>query len=248
MNLNSMFESPEGNKGKENEQQENIELTESTFEDDFATLEEAAGEIDELQKEWDRRREYSKLLKEKIDSLDLSEGKEQEIHQKITNWTTEVSQQIINIRENYGIEPSVAEVLTARLARMTSEVNRLEEKLDLGRKELQESLTEQVVVVKNEDFPDAIGLIVRSLQAKFGDYPITAEIVRTLSSVHYEDKDAAAELLERYAEEVRIERENSMEDMTEGEVEALNEKLNRLKYLTDMTEHELQKVESGEEN
>lgn len=244
MNLNSMFEKPEHN--QDNEQQENNEVTEGTFEEDFAALEEAADEIDKLQKEWDRRREHSKLLKERLDDSGLSAGKKEEIYQKINDWKTEVSRQIIDLRENYGFEPSPAEVLTTRLARMTSEVNRLKEKLNLGNKELQESLTEQVVVVKNEDFPDAIGLVIRSLEARFGDHPITAEIVRTLSSIDYSDKEAAAELLAKYAEEVRIERENNLEDMTEGEEKALHQKLDRLKYLTDMTEHELQKVQSGE--
>jgi len=251
MNLNSMFENPFSKKDLKKEETINDTFSqteefkekeeETTLEQDIATIEEKKQEIEKLRNDLESYKNYAFKLKEKIIGLGLSEEKKQEIYKKITNQSKEIADAINEIKEAYGIEPTEIEVLSSRFASLTTRVNQLKENLQLDRKELRHNLENFSQVTAALD-PRSM---IASLETRHGSIPIVAEIVEVLTSQSFDDQESLAELLTKYADNVKQELEDLIPYNTPGEESLALEKLERLKYLTDITELRLREAKES---
>jgi hypothetical protein len=255
MNLNSAFENPFSKKGKKEEtvndtfaQPEELEEKEGeepTLEQDVATIEEKKQEVEKLRNDLESYKNYAFQLREKILGLGLSEERKQEIYKKITNGSKEVAKSIFDIKEEYGIEPTEIEVLSSRFASLITKVDQLRENLQLKRKALQQDLKKFSQVVRSgSEYYDPY-TIADSLKANYDDISVVSELIRSLVSHSIGDTESLADLLEKYAKEVAQERNELVPYEAPGEEALALEKLERLEYLTDITEFRLREAKEN---
>lgn len=247
MNFNPMFENPFSKKNEADEtlndtftQPEEFEKKEeeTTIDQDIATIEEKKQEIEKLRNELESYKNNAFQLREKILGLGLTDAKKRDLYQKITDRSKEIAAAIREIKDEYGIEPTEIEVLSSRFANLTSKVDQLKENLQLKRKALQKDLKKFALRVR-EHGPHGI---TQSLEAGYGDIPTVAEITKAISSKGVSDREAVAETLNKYAEEVEKEIKDLVTYESPGEEQAALEKLDRLSYLADVTEMSLREA------
>ncbi len=98
-------------------------------------LEEKKNEISQLEEE---RLEYYNQVKDfedKMISFGISKDQREKIRQQISTEGGEISQKIIDIRNEYGIEPTPVEILSNRMLMMMIEKERVSKKLQIAKKD-----------------------------------------------------------------------------------------------------------------
>jgi|GEM_PF-1897756 gas vesicle protein len=252
MNINSGFEKPqekEENKESLNDSfaqsekaKDSIEK-ESTFEEDIATIEDRKQEVENLRDMLQSFKDYAFKLKEKMDGLELTEEKKQELYSKITDQSKEIASSVIEIKEEYGIEPTEIEVLSSRLANLTTKIEWLNDNLQLRKKGLVHDLEKYSVMLENN--PDfSVRNVIISLETKHKKLPVSAEIIRVLSDKSSSDTSSVMETLDKYTQEINEDVEETSPYKTSGERGLAFERLQRLKGLADEVEYKLRKAEA----
>lgn len=106
-----------------------------SLEEKLKVLEEKKNMISQLEEE---RLEYyhqSKDFEDRMISLGLNEEQRKKVKQQISDEGGEISQKIIDIRNEYGIEPTPVEILSNRMIMMMAEKERLSKNLQLEEKD-----------------------------------------------------------------------------------------------------------------
>ncbi|MEX2368782.1 MAG: hypothetical protein WD552_00075 [Candidatus Paceibacterota bacterium] len=218
---------------------------ETTAEQDIATIEEKKQEVEKLRNKLESYKNYAFQLREKILRLGLSEKKKREIYAKITDRSKEIANTINEIKEVYGIEPTEIEVLSSRFASLTTRINQMKESLQLQLKALQEDLEKFSQVVRSgSEYYDPY-VITDSLKVNHIDIPVVSELVEALASHSVDDTESLADLLEKYAKEVSQKRDDLVPYESPGEEDLALEKLERLRYLADITELRLREAKEN---
>lgn len=126
---------PDDNLKLDNKEEKKDPLEGLSLEEKIKVLEEKKNEISKLEEE---RLEYyykAKDLEDRMISVGLSKEQRKKIKEQISSEGGEISQKIIDIRNEYGIEPTPVEILSNRMIIMMSEKERLSKNLQLEEKE-----------------------------------------------------------------------------------------------------------------
>jgi len=122
------------NLNSENKEGEKDPLEGLSLEEKIKALEEKKEKISDLEEE---RLEYyykAKDLEDRMVSVGLSKEQRKKIKEQISKEGGEISQKIIDIRNEFGIEPTPVEILSNRMIMMMSEEERLSKNLQIEEK------------------------------------------------------------------------------------------------------------------
>ncbi len=100
-----------------------------SLQEEFALLEEKKKEIEELVKGREDYYVNAKNLEEKIIMSGVTEDKAKEIRSQVLEGGKEISDQINEIRKEYGINPTSVEMYSGRLDMILKEVKRIEDNM-----------------------------------------------------------------------------------------------------------------------
>ncbi len=213
-----------------------------SLEERFNVLVDKKSEIDSLE---ERRREFyidAKNLEDKMIVMGITDEQKKEIRSQIVAQGGEISEQISQIKKDYGIEATPVEVLSLRYKMLEAEVDRVQKALESNRRELK---------------PQVYGLLL-NIQAGHNSQLRYQELLNILHIDKYSKISEVADFLNDantdYREEIpKIKK--LIEDLssniekgtiykTDGEIEAAEIRLNRIKKLWGKTDSDLQEAKN----
>jgi hypothetical protein len=144
-----------GNKFEDEEKKDILEGL--SLEEKIKVLEEKKNEISQLEEE---RLEYyykAKDFEDRMISVGLNEEQRKKIKEQISKEGGEISQKIIDIRKEFGIEPTPVEILSNRMIMMMAEKDRLSKNLQTEKKDKLKFVNSTIAKLKERDiFPNDI--------------------------------------------------------------------------------------------
>lgn len=216
-----------------------------SLEDRFQVLSEKKSEINSLQ---ERRREFyidAKNLEDKMLVLGITDEQKKAIREQITSQGGEITEQISQIKKDYGIEATPVEVLSFRYKMLEAEVERVEKALESDRKELKTQVGRLLLDIQADRnsqlrYQELMNLL------RIEKYNKISEVVDFLKDAN-NDYRGEIPKIKKLVEDLSSNIEKGSIYKTDGEIKEAETRLARVKKLWGKTDSDLQeaKTKSG---
>ncbi|HOZ53292.1 MAG TPA: hypothetical protein PK142_01280 [bacterium] len=219
-------------------------------------LEEKKKNISQLEEE---RLEYyykAKDLEDRMVSLGLSEEGIRKIKQQILEEGKEISQKIIDIRNEYGIEPTPVEILSNRMLMMMAEKDRVSKKMQLEKKDILNFVNYHLEGMKKEGYPnlnnwlkhvlDNIEIKLKNLDNdENGLYEFSEQIKEAMQTEPI-DSDLISKIFTNFSEKLNNDIKNNNSYKTPLEEKNDKDRLDKINRIMDNIHSELKMARKGE--
>lgn len=216
-----------------------------SLEERFNVLADKKSEIDSLQ---ERRREFyidAKNLEDKMIAMGITDEQKKEIRSQIVAQGGEISEQISQIKKDYGIEATPVEVLSLRYKMLESEVDRVQKALESNRRELKPQVYGLLLNIQSNHDDQFKYLKYQELMnlLRIDKYSKISEVADFLNNANNDYREEIPNI-KKLIEDLSSNIEKGVIYKTDGEIEAAEIRLNRIKKLWGKTDSDLQEAKN----
>lgn len=232
-------------------EEETSPLDALSLEEKFAKIEEVKKQIEELKKQRQDYFDHARQLEDKIRLQGVTEERMQKVREEILEGDKEIRETIETLRKDYDLDPKPEEVYAARIDMLTHELNRIQNNIAPEYRQIKDSMVSYFGSSKE---PNRAKLQDHSTLNNFREYvimknsgiPEVADFYEKIKSLSlYEDngKDVFAKEFEVFKDNI----ENAIKEKTlyktEGELNEIYKKIDRLARLIDENIVQLREAE-----
>lgn len=225
-----------------------------TLEEEFALLDEKKKQIEALMKERQDFYLNAKELEEKIKSVGITDEKIKEIRETIMQGGGEISEQITNIRKEYGIEPTPVEIYSARLDMLMKEIERVKNNMAPEYREVKKiivdffgdtsnGLREKTIILNR---PTSFTYFVQNLDKHSELEEVRSFMEETRNLSHYNNPEEVIKAVDNLQEKVEQKIKENTKYKTEGEEKEAFTRIDKLLYLADKVHKDMREAEKKE--